>query len=212
MMHVSDTIASSHPIDLKVVKAFHGLDDGFCSNIGAGLHMEFGLTFKVATMPLIELEVVIGGVSLVVRKFIVQKLASLVDWSILGPFYIGYNHNWNNWTPTKVNICIWKAANKRLPTLSAINSKGIFPASSLCPLSNETTETIDHVLYECILVRQIWLKCWRWWGIVALAHFFIIDAIFRSLAPTDSKLWRNRVVHASNDENDTIEEIFPQIQ
>lgn len=119
-----------------------------------------------------------------------------------------------------------------MPTLSALNSKGIIPASLLCPLCNEETETIEHVLYECILARRIWLKCWRWWGIVVPTHFSIKDAIFRSLAPTDSKLvrkalqgvfyvsmwsiwkWRNRVVHASNDEKDAIliEDIFPQIQ
>ncbi|PWA57055.1 RNA-directed DNA polymerase, eukaryota, Reverse transcriptase zinc-binding domain protein [Artemisia annua] len=165
-------------------------------------------------------------------KFTVHKLASLIYRNILGPFSIGCNHIWNNWTPIKVNICIWRAANNRLPTLSALNSKGIIPASLLCPLCDEATETIDHVLYECILARRIWLKCWRWWGIVVPTYFSIKDTIFRSLAQTDSKLvskalqgvfyvlmwsiwkWRNRVVHASNNEKDAIliEDIFSQIQ
>lgn len=92
------------------------------------------------------------------ENFTVHKLVSFVDRNILGPLSIGWNHNWNNWTPIKVNICIWRATNNRLPTLFALNSKGIILASLLCPLCNEATETIDHVLYECLLACRIWLK------------------------------------------------------
>lgn len=149
----------------------------------------------------------------------------------MGPFALGQVLSWNNWTPKKVNICVWRAVIDRLPTLSKLAALGIALSSQACPLCESTQETIEHLVNSCPMLRSLWLKCWGWWGALPPPRFSVKDAISGSLAVGGDKgvgkdlqgvfyvlLWsiwkcRNKIVHAVPSLKPTIrqEDVFPQV-
>ncbi|GKC06744.1 hypothetical protein Tco_0998354 [Tanacetum coccineum] len=54
--------------------------------------------------------------------FTVNKLSKLLDSTILGPNVMMVSDDWNSWVTKKVNICVWRALNNRLPTLSNLEA------------------------------------------------------------------------------------------
>ncbi|GJX68068.1 RNA-directed DNA polymerase, eukaryota, reverse transcriptase zinc-binding domain protein, partial [Tanacetum coccineum] len=67
-------------------------------------------------------------------KFAVNNLSKLIDIAILGSNVMSYKLDWNQIVLRKVNICIWKAVNDRLPTRANLLLRGLAVSSSLCPL------------------------------------------------------------------------------
>nr|GEV68573.1 copia protein [Tanacetum cinerariifolium] len=120
----------------------------------------------------------------------------------------------------------------RLPTMSCLSSRGVAVSSSTCPLCESAQESIEHTLFECPLVRSIWLKCCAWWNVSPPPMLTIKDVIFRSMVPSNCKdvgkalqgvlyvliwsiwKWPNKVVHAHPDLKSTarLEDIFSQVQ
>ncbi|GJY88242.1 RNA-directed DNA polymerase, eukaryota [Tanacetum coccineum] len=52
-------------------------------------------------------------------------------------------------------------ANNKLPTFSALATRGISPVTSLCPLCEQVLESTDHIFCECVIVKRILDKCGR---------------------------------------------------
>ena len=90
--------------------------------------------------------------------------------------------------PIKVNVCIWRATNNKLPTYCSIASKGINMDTLRCPFCNNVDESIDHIFCDCVVVKRLWLRCWDWWKVAAPQHLSIKDIIFGSILPGGSKL------------------------
>ncbi|XP_071707923.1 uncharacterized protein [Rutidosis leptorrhynchoides] len=71
----------------------------------------------------------------------------------------------NRLVPLKVAVFIWRARRNRLPVLSELDKRGIDLHSVLCPLCEEAVEKVDHALFSCKKVQEIWVKVFKWWGI-----------------------------------------------
>ncbi|GKA24087.1 RNA-directed DNA polymerase, eukaryota, reverse transcriptase zinc-binding domain protein [Tanacetum coccineum] len=93
-------------------------------------------------------------------------------------------HKWNPWIPKKVNICVWRAACDRLPTLVNLNRRGVTLPSSLCPFCHNEVEGIEHSIIRCPRVCQVWRKLWAWWNLdfpVGFPSFTIGDLVSGSI-------------------------------
>ncbi|GJR26972.1 RNA-directed DNA polymerase, eukaryota, reverse transcriptase zinc-binding domain protein [Tanacetum coccineum] len=58
-------------------------------------------------------------------KFTVNNLSKLIDIAILGSNVMSYKVDWNWFVLKKVNICIWRAVNDRLPTRANLLLRGL---------------------------------------------------------------------------------------
>ncbi|XP_071699141.1 uncharacterized protein [Rutidosis leptorrhynchoides] len=102
----------------------------------------------------------------------------------------------NDFVPIKVGVFIWRARRGRLPVLFELDKRGVDLNSVLCPLCNDGVETVSHALFECKLVREIWDRVFKWWGMDSTQHN--IDNILcgNSYLPCSSvgeKIWKAMV-------------------
>ncbi|XP_071728106.1 uncharacterized protein [Rutidosis leptorrhynchoides] len=67
--------------------------------------------------------------------------------------------------PKKLGVFIWRARRERLSVLFELDKRGIDLHSILCPVCDDMIETVDHALFSCKKVREIWDKVFMWWGI-----------------------------------------------
>ena len=96
--------------------------------------------------------------------FSVKILSSLVDEKCLA---IGGNGNTtlrNKIAPKKINVFVWRALCGRLPVRVELDKKGIDIPNLLCPMCDETVDTIDHALLLCNKSMRIWSKIFEWWS------------------------------------------------
>ncbi|GJX47690.1 RNA-directed DNA polymerase, eukaryota [Tanacetum coccineum] len=135
----------------------------------------------------------------------------------------------------KVNICVWKASLNKLPTRDNLVQRGVYIASSCCPLCGSVVEDIEHCTIRCPWVVAIWKKVWSWWCLKPPVYFpsFSIADIASCKIHLDgcariNKVlqgvflcafwsiwkWRNKVVNADLKLVASIvdEDIFPSIQ
>ncbi|XP_071712393.1 uncharacterized protein [Rutidosis leptorrhynchoides] len=76
----------------------------------------------------------------------------------------------NNFAPIKVGVFLWRARRNRLPVLVELDKRGIDLHSVLCPLCDKVVETVNHALFSCDKVREVWVKVLNWWGIDSSQH------------------------------------------
>ncbi|KAD4981757.1 hypothetical protein E3N88_18428 [Mikania micrantha] len=69
---------------------------------------------------------------------------------------------WNNWVIKKVNVFVWRACLNRIPTMDALQCRGVEVGSTLCPNCGMTVESADHLLVKCMVARTIWWQICRW--------------------------------------------------
>ncbi|RAL45079.1 hypothetical protein DM860_018141 [Cuscuta australis] len=55
----------------------------------------------------------------------------------------------------KVKVCLWRALRGILPTISALNSKGLDLDNS-CPVCGQSGESLEHVFLRCRLADGVW--------------------------------------------------------
>ena len=140
--------------------------------------------------------------------FSVKILSSLVDEKCLA---IGGNGNItlrNKIAPKKINVFVWRALRGRLPVRVELDKKGIDIPNILCPMCDETVETIDHALVLCNKSMRIWSKIFEWWSCGVVDSFTTSDMLRHggcNLVSSKSKvlweavvwitgyfIWRNR--------------------
>ncbi|XP_071719324.1 uncharacterized protein [Rutidosis leptorrhynchoides] len=73
----------------------------------------------------------------------------------------------NYLAPKKVGIFAWRARRKRLPVFFELDKRGIDLHSVLCPLCDDEIETVDHALFSCTKVREVWDKIFNWRGVTS---------------------------------------------
>ncbi|GJZ59326.1 RNA-directed DNA polymerase, eukaryota, reverse transcriptase zinc-binding domain protein [Tanacetum coccineum] len=92
--------------------------------------------------------------------FSINKLSKLIDKSILRTNIMPIKHKWNSWVPKKVNICVLRAINDRLPTLSNLESRGVQVASSHYVICNSSVESVDLCFLFFSIIYSVWRKIW----------------------------------------------------
>lgn len=84
-----------------------------------------------------------------------DKLQSLRDFPIATTTTIKtFSELWTLQLPEKIKITLWKVYNDFIPTYANLNKRNI-PTPVVCPLCQESTETIDHLLRFCSVTSQI---------------------------------------------------------
>ncbi|KAI3710195.1 hypothetical protein L2E82_39969 [Cichorium intybus] len=90
------------------------------------------------------------------RRFITHKKESQLQ---LPDF------TWCKEVPIKVNGFVWKAMQNRIPTLTALITRGVKLESTLCGACINEQEHADHILISCPFARHIRKEIFRWCGI-----------------------------------------------
>ncbi|XP_071728135.1 uncharacterized protein [Rutidosis leptorrhynchoides] len=70
----------------------------------------------------------------------------------------------NNLLPQKIRIFIWRTMRKRIPTRVELDKRGVDLDTMLCPMCNDTIETVEHAILECKFAKEIWEGIFKWWG------------------------------------------------
>ncbi|PWA57662.1 RNA-directed DNA polymerase, eukaryota, Reverse transcriptase zinc-binding domain protein [Artemisia annua] len=165
------------------------------------------------------------------RKFTVASLCRAIHSRLNANDVSAPPFNWNSWVPRKVNVCAWRVALDRLPTMLNVCQRGINIPTSVCLFCGLYDEYRDHCLFLCPKVKVVWLKFWRWWKVCA--RFSLSDILKGNFNFTKDKWttklfhvvclsliwyvwkWRNKILHTSSDEEVSSaqqEDIFPAIQ
>ncbi|KAJ0547200.1 putative reverse transcriptase zinc-binding domain-containing protein [Helianthus annuus] len=84
---------------------------------------------------------------------------------------------------------------ERLPTRSALQLKGIQPASITCPLCNEVPETCEHLFVSCQFAQMVCIVIVQWCKIPNFLTFSMLDLIqINDLLTGSTK--RKKLIHA----------------
>lgn len=81
---------------------------------------------------------------------------------------------------SKVLVVVWRAERNRIPTLVELNLKGIGIPSILCPICDNDSRTVDHILAKWDWVSHLWKNIFSWRGFEikrGSSFFKIIDFI-----------------------------------
>ncbi|XP_071733562.1 uncharacterized protein [Rutidosis leptorrhynchoides] len=70
----------------------------------------------------------------------------------------------NKGLPQKVDISVWRALLRRLPTRSELDKHEIDLDTILCPLCNTNVESVEHILINCQEAAKIWELLAKWWN------------------------------------------------
>lgn len=118
--------------------------------------------------------------------FSVRSMARLIDEKYL--LSSDVRVHWNNAIPKKISIMLWRIANRRLPTLVNLNSRGVDLDSIRCSVCNNGLETEDHLFVECQVAVILPLQ--------QLNLNEVIWFVDSHLEDKDSKICLDVVVHA----------------
>ncbi|XP_071727120.1 uncharacterized protein [Rutidosis leptorrhynchoides] len=83
----------------------------------------------------------------------------------------------NNLVPKKVEVFIWRARKKRIPVRVELDKRGIDLHSVRCPLCDDDIESVDHSLFSCNKVVEVWNKIFNWWGVNGLSNARLDDLL-----------------------------------
>lgn len=79
-----------------------------------------------------------------------------------------YKRLWKAWAPLKVKMLVWLALWKRCWTADRLARRGLAHPDR-CPLCDQESEDIDHLLITCVTARETWFQVLQWCGLGALA-------------------------------------------
>lgn len=72
---------------------------------------------------------------------------------------------WIREVPIKVTGFIWRAMQKRIPSLCALRDRGLDLDSVMCSYCLADVEDSDHILLSCLFARAFWDWVLKWCGI-----------------------------------------------
>lgn len=75
---------------------------------------------------------------------------------------------WKSWAPNKCKFFMWTVAYKKCWTADRLARKGL-PHPEVCPLCDQSDETLDHLLVSCVFSRQVWFAILHRFGLQDLA-------------------------------------------
>jgi hypothetical protein len=96
---------------------------------------------------------------------------------------------WKSWMPPKCRFFLWLVAHNRCWTAERLARRGL-PHPERCPLSDQASETINHLLMGCIFTREFWFR-------------FLSQVGLQSLSPQPTELsfldWWDRATSGTSD-------------
>ncbi|XP_071736119.1 uncharacterized protein [Rutidosis leptorrhynchoides] len=103
-------------------------------------------------------------------KFSTKSLTKQIMAKCLPPNASNLSTLKNDLVSIKVGVFVWRARKERLPVLFELDKRGVDLNSVLCPLCGDEVETVSHALFHCKMVREIWNKVFKWWGLDPAQH------------------------------------------
>ncbi|KAL7582409.1 uncharacterized protein LOC128128948 [Lactuca sativa] len=95
--------------------------------------------------------------------FSVKALRALID----KHDSVGENSfKWLNWIPLKISCFVWTLFKNKVPLFQNLLNHGINVHSSLCPFCQISFETLDHVFFNCDMVKVLWSWLVGWVPII----------------------------------------------
>ncbi|XP_071740708.1 uncharacterized protein [Rutidosis leptorrhynchoides] len=126
--------------------------------------------------------------------FMTNKLSKLIDLKNLHQGTNVFESLRNDLIPKKVEVFVWKARKKRLPSLVELDKRVIDLHSVRCKICDDVVESVDHTLIFCKVAFEIWTKVCEWWGINRIPSLSV-NEIFQGSSPVamsdlESKIWQ----------------------
>ncbi|GKB95960.1 RNA-directed DNA polymerase, eukaryota [Tanacetum coccineum] len=72
---------------------------------------------------------------------------------------------WVKHIPIKINIFAWRVSLDKLSMRLNLSLRGLDISSIICPLCSIYRESTSHLLFSCLLARQLMCKVVRWWDL-----------------------------------------------
>ncbi|XP_071688984.1 uncharacterized protein [Rutidosis leptorrhynchoides] len=110
------------------------------------------------------------------RHFNTCDLSRIIDDISLNTESAGTETLKNYLLPQKFGIFVWRAKMRRLPVRVELDKRGMDLDSLLCPRCNDTTESVDHALFLCKYVMDIWDRVYNWWNIGHVSNLSVVEA------------------------------------
>lgn len=90
-----------------------------------------------------------------------------------------------------VLLFIWRMWLDRLPTVDNLNKQGITiqGEAALCSFCKIENKTLEHSLFTCKFVIDVWNACYRWLGICSAIRHFLTHECSR-LGTRKNKIWK----------------------
>ena len=85
--------------------------------------------------------------------------------------FVGFEHYkmvWKSWAPPECRFFLWLVAHNRCWTVDRLEKKGLNHPPR-CPLCDQESETINHLLVSCSFSRLYWYITFRKFGLHILA-------------------------------------------
>lgn len=96
---------------------------------------------------------------------------------------------WKTWAPPKCRFFLWLVAHNRCWTADRLAHRGL-PHPERCPLCDQASEIIDHLLIGRVFTREFWFR-------------FLSQVGLQSLSPQPTKLsfldWWDRTTSVTSD-------------
>ncbi|XP_071702841.1 uncharacterized protein [Rutidosis leptorrhynchoides] len=83
----------------------------------------------------------------------------------------------NALVPKKLEVFVWRAVQRRLPSRVELDKRGIDLHTIRCPLCDEDLETIDHILIFCKHAYDLWVRVFAWWGLGNVTNLSISEIL-----------------------------------
>ncbi|XP_071699325.1 uncharacterized protein [Rutidosis leptorrhynchoides] len=97
----------------------------------------------------------------------------------------------NYLVPKKVEVFIWRARKKRLPTLSELYKTGVDLHSVRCHICDNDVESNEHALIFCNLAFDVWSRVYKWWGFGQYVYMSITKTFAGIVNQSNSELGAN---------------------
>ncbi|XP_071727131.1 uncharacterized protein [Rutidosis leptorrhynchoides] len=100
----------------------------------------------------------------------------------------------NSLVPKKLEIFVWRAVQRRIPTRMELDKRGIDLHSTRCTLCDDDHESVDHTLIFCKYAFDLWVRVFSWWGLGNVSDLSI-NEILRgnnsgSMTTLGKKIWQ----------------------
>ncbi|XP_071695652.1 uncharacterized protein [Rutidosis leptorrhynchoides] len=83
----------------------------------------------------------------------------------------------NNLVPKKIELFVWRAVQRRLPTLVELDKRGVDLHSLRCPLCDDCLESIEHTLVFCNHALDLWKRVYSWWGLGHVSNLSMAEIL-----------------------------------
>ena len=72
---------------------------------------------------------------------------------------------WSDVVPKKVSCFVWREKQNRIPSMVALNKRGVLVNATTCDRCQINDETTDHLLIECPLAKEVLSTVEQWCGV-----------------------------------------------